>query len=190
MEEALNKWNSLASLTNDVIIEILHRLPAYSLFYCKYVCRSWNRLIMDYNNHKVLPRTLAGFFYDFDQGHRRYTSVTGEHPSLSFLPFTLVNVVVLDIYNVLILCWYRGANDLYRYVVCTTKKFKELSPGIHSIGEARLGFDPIASSHFHVIECIEEEQDDECMGVDIYSSKTTALICKESKWEPNTYVTF
>jgi len=40
-----------------------------------------------------------------------------------------------------------------------------------------------------VIEYIEEEQDDECKGVDIYSSKTTAWICKESKWGPNTCVT-
>jgi hypothetical protein len=79
--------------------------------------------------------------------------------SLSFLPFTLDNVAVLDICNGLILCWCRGANALYCYVICnpTTKKFKELPPSIHSIGEARLGFDPTASSHLHVIEYIEEE---------------------------------
>jgi len=40
-----------------------------------------------------------------------------------------------------------------------------------------------------VIEYIEEEQGDECMGVDIYSSKTVVWIYK-SKWEPNTCVTF
>jgi hypothetical protein len=40
-----------------------------------------------------------------------------------------------------------------------------------------------------VIEYIEEEQDDECKGVDIYSSKTVAWICKESKWGSNTCVT-
>ena len=53
-----------------------------------------------------------------------------------------------------------------------------------------MGFDPIASSHFHVIEYIEKEQDDECKGVDTYSSKTIAWIYKESKWGPNTCVTF
>jgi len=106
----------------------------------------------------VLPRTLASFFYDTHQGHRHYTNVIGEHPYLSFLPFTLVNVAILDICNGLILSWCRGADGLYRYVVCNpaTKKFKELPPGIHSVGEARLGFDLIASSHFHVIEYIEE----------------------------------
>jgi F-box interacting protein len=111
--------------------------------------------------------------------------------SLSFLPFTLDNVAISDICNGLILCWCHGADVLYRYVVCNpaTKKFKELQPSIHSIGEAQLGFDPTTSSHFHVIEYIEKEQDDECKGVDIYSSKTAAWICKESKWGPNTCVT-
>ena len=55
MEEAPNKRNALASLMDDAIVEILHRLLAYSLFYCKCVCHSKNRLILDYNNHKVLP---------------------------------------------------------------------------------------------------------------------------------------
>ena len=53
-----------------------------------------------------------------------------------------------------------------------------------------MGFDPTASSHFHVIEYIEEEQDDDCMGVDIYSSKTAAWIYKEPEWGEHTDVTF
>ena len=56
---------------------------------------------------------------------------------------------------------------------------KVLPPRIHSIDEARLGFDPTASSHFHVFEYMEE--DGQCVGVDINSSKTTAWIFKESK---------
>ena len=40
MEEAPNKRNALASLIDDAIVEILYYLPAYSLFYCKCVCRS------------------------------------------------------------------------------------------------------------------------------------------------------
>jgi hypothetical protein len=51
-----------------------------------------------------------------------------------------------------------------------------------------LGFDLKASSHFHVIEYIQE-QFDRCRGVDIYPSKIVAWICKESKWGRNTSMT-
>ena len=34
MEEALNNWNTLASLIEDDILEILRHLPAPSLFCC------------------------------------------------------------------------------------------------------------------------------------------------------------
>ena len=40
MEEALNKRNTLASLMDDVFVEMLCRLPACSLFYYKCVCHS------------------------------------------------------------------------------------------------------------------------------------------------------
>ena len=128
-----------------------------------------------------MPQTVAGFFYDGIYSQRNFTSITGVYPSLSFLPFTMNNVAISDCCNGLILCWCLGT-DGYRYVVCnpTTQKLKVLPPRIHSVGEAQLGFDPIASSHFHVFEYMEE--DGQCMGVDIYSSKTAAWIFKESKW--------
>ena len=54
-----------------------------------------------------------------------------------------------------------------------THKFNILSPSTHdvghSIGEARLGFDPTASSHFHMIEYVDV--DSVCVGVEIYSYK-------------------
>ena len=40
-----------------------------------------------------------------------------------------------------------------------------------------------------MIEYIEVEQFDRGRGVDIYSSKTTAWICKKSKWDRNACVT-
>jgi hypothetical protein len=55
-----------------------------------------------------MPWTLARFFYNIDQGHQCYTRVTGEHLTLSFLPFTLDNVAISDIYNGLILYWCEG----------------------------------------------------------------------------------
>jgi hypothetical protein len=115
MEEAPNKRNALASLMDDVFIEILRRLPARSLFCGKCVYHSLKHLILD--NHKLMPQTVAGFFYDGIYGQRNFTSITGDYPSLYFLPFTMNNVSILDCYNDLILCWCLG-DDGYRCVVC------------------------------------------------------------------------
>ena len=43
-----------------------------------------------------------------------------------------------------------------------------------------MGFDPIASSHFHVIKYVDV--DAVCVGAEIYSSKIAAWIYKKSKW--------
>ena len=103
-------------------------------------------------------------------------------PTLEFLPFNIDNGAVLDCHNSLILCWCLGA-DGYRYVVhnLMTQKFNILPPSTHDVGhsisEAHLGFDPTASSHFHVIEYVDVNA--MCTGVEIYSSQTTAWIYKE-----------
>ena len=112
MEEVPNKMKGVGILIDHVLVLILHHLPACSLFCCKCVCRSWERLIS--HNNKLMPQTMAGFFYNTENGHRYYTSITGEHPSLSFLPFTFDNVAVLDCCNGLILCWCLGAVEYYR----------------------------------------------------------------------------
>ena len=50
-----------------------------------------------------------------------------------------------------------------------------------SFGSARLGFDPIVSSHLHVIE-YGKKRAGESVGVSIYSSKSGAWIFKASEW--------
>jgi hypothetical protein len=187
IEEAPNKRNTLTSLMDDVFVEILCHLPIRSMFCYKCVFRSWKRLILD--NHKLMPQTVVGFFYNGIYDQRNFTSITSVYPSLSFLPFTMNNIAVSDCCNGLILCWCLGA-DGYRYVVYnpTTQKLKVLPPRIHFVSEARLGFDLTASLHFHVFEYMEK--DGQCAGVDIYSSKTTAWIFKESKWGEEAELTF
>jgi hypothetical protein len=73
-----------------------------------------------------------------------------------------------------------------------TQKFNILLPSTHdvghSVGEAHLGFDPIASSHFHVIEYVDVVG--LCVGVEKYSYETTAWIYKESEWGEDTDVIF
>ena len=115
IEEAPNKRNALASLTDDVIVEILRRLPTRSLFCYKCVCRSWKHLISDSNNHKNLPKTMANPSMIVRTAVDTSPASLVYAPSLEFLPFNIDNVAILDCYNGLILCWCLGA-DGYRYV--------------------------------------------------------------------------
>jgi hypothetical protein len=76
-----------------------------------------------------------------------------------------------------------------RYVVCNiaTNKWLLLPDNLHSCGEARLGFNPIIFSHFHVFE-YGKMREGESIGVSIYSSKSAAWIFKESKRGDNIIV--
>ena len=52
-----------ADLTDDLIVEILSRLPAKSI--CRFKCVSWHwyGLITNPEHRKKIPQTLSGFFY-------------------------------------------------------------------------------------------------------------------------------
>ena len=127
---------------------------------------------------------MGGFFYDSENGNWNFTSIVrAVRPrSLEFLSFNIENVAVSDCCNGFILCWCLRA-DGYRYVVYNlmTQKFKILPPSTHNVGHAigvaHLAFDPTVASHFHVIEYVDVNV--VCVGVEIYSSQTTAWIYKE-----------
>ena len=88
---------------------------------------------------------MAGFFYDGEKGKLNFTSVTGERPNLSFLPFPIDKVAILDCCNGLVLCLCIEAAGSY-YVIYNpaTKNLWVLPPSIHAVGQARLGFDLVA----------------------------------------------
>ena len=113
------------------------------------------------------------------------TSINGEYPSLTFLPFPIV--VISDCCRGLKLCWCIG----FRYVVCNpvTNKWWLLPDSNHSFGSARLGFDPTVSSHFHVIE-YGKKRAGESVGVSIYSYKSIAWMLKESEWGKGVVCTY
>ncbi|KAM0884362.1 hypothetical protein ACQ4PT_031038 [Festuca glaucescens] len=157
------KMSPVSELSDDLLIEIISRVPFKSTRCCKCVCRRWRDLVSDPDNHKKLPRSiLAGFFYkNFSTGRacRCYHSLAGSwgpriDPSLSFLPTSIyTGVEVLDCCNGLLLC--RPWNQIWNYVVCNPAA--ETWVTMHSewtdgVSEARLGFDPAVSSHFHVFE--------------------------------------
>ncbi|XP_044970496.1 F-box protein At1g30790-like [Hordeum vulgare subsp. vulgare] len=118
-EEAVPAAASL--LTDDLIFEILSRLPARSVHRFKCVSPSWRDLIADPANRKKLSQTLAGFVYCthdtygtsdplFHHPHFANVSVgAGAAPpvdlSLPFLPpDEYWHVAQLDTCNGLLLC--------------------------------------------------------------------------------------
>ncbi|PVH32508.1 hypothetical protein PAHAL_9G416200 [Panicum hallii] len=123
---------------------------------CRFRCVSkhWRGLISHPEHRKRLPQTLAGFFYTttscerFPESARHFTNVTGRgapliRPSLSFLP-GYANIEIFDSCNGLLLCRSLTAAGAVRYVA-------------GKICNARLGFDPAISPHFHVFEFVETD---------------------------------
>ncbi|CAL4943351.1 unnamed protein product [Urochloa decumbens] len=201
--------NPAASLTDDLIVEILSRLPVKSLCRFKCVSRHWRALISHPEHRKKLPQTLAGVFYRsrdntrFPQVTRHFSNVweigmrTLVRPSLSFFPRYESISLILDSCNGLLLCRLRSVTEIsssshiasFRYLVCNpaTKSWVVLpNSGCGSnLRITRLGFDPAVSLRFHVFEFIENEGED-VVGVQIYSSKTGTWSYKESEWDSET----
>ncbi|CAN6339858.1 unnamed protein product [Urochloa humidicola] len=62
MEKGSPTNHAAADLPDDLIVEILARLPAGSLCRCKCVFRSWRSLISDPAHRARLEQTLSGCF--------------------------------------------------------------------------------------------------------------------------------
>uniref|UniRef100_M8CDT0 Uncharacterized protein n=1 Tax=Aegilops tauschii TaxID=37682 RepID=M8CDT0_AEGTA len=191
------------SLTEDLLIEILSRVPYRSLCRSKCVSRRWRGIISHPDNRKVLPQyhlhELAGFLYERHYLARNFARVSAGgrpriRPSLPFLP-GCDHFHLMDSCNGLLLCRRFETPESWEfdYVVCNpaTEKWVVL-PGFFSMWHtARLGFDPVVSSHFHVFHFLEHEiagypdgddyeSDGHVKGVEIYSSETGAWSHKDS----------
>ncbi|KQK17006.1 F-box protein At5g07610 [Brachypodium distachyon] len=179
-------------LTDDILVEILSRVPAKSL--CRFKCVSphWLGLTKDPHHRKKLPQTVAGFFHDSTSEEAEgllesrvdFTNIGGTQrrppvdTSFAFLPghrrFDL-----LDCRNGLLLFrWFDASAEScleFRYLVCNpaTEKWAAL-PECHQaavLGAAlnpeertvRLAFDPAVSPHFHVF--LLEDQHDICHSI-------------------------
>jgi len=121
----------VAELTDDVLVDIISRVPVKSLGRCKMVCRRWRDLISHPEHRNRLLQTLEGFFcmsYDRNRSPKsasHFTNVSGagepliDPSSLSFLP-KYENTDIVDSCNglLLCLCWKPTDPMTMDYVVC------------------------------------------------------------------------
>ncbi|CAM0884628.1 unnamed protein product [Alopecurus aequalis] len=185
-----------SELSDDLLVEIISRVPFKSTRCCKSVCRRWRDVVSHPDHRNKLPwSTLAGFFYRTGKlcclvMNRHYQSLTGNwcpgiDPSLSFLPkYKLgeIQIDMLDCCNGLLLCRRQESNYHRKldYVVCNpaTKRWVVVPGTSSKLREARLAFDPVVSSHFHVFEFAHADAmnmrgvDTDIKLLGIYSSKS------------------
>lgn len=204
-----------AVFPDDILVEILSRLPAKSVHRFKCVSKPWRDLISDRNHRKRLPQTLAGFFYRsaswdnnrFCTTERHFYNLSGcrpplVNPVLAFLP-NHADIHVLDCCNGLLLYDRKSTSSPrhYDYFVCNpaTEKWVAL-PDLGDDDEFFpdpfcLAFDPAVSSHFHVF--LYKEGMNLTAQVRIYSSRTGRWIIRDlslNRWiclsEPRSTVFF
>nr|CAB3495507.1 unnamed protein product [Digitaria exilis] len=185
-----------ADLTDDLVIEILSRLPAKSI--CRFKCVSWHwyGLITDAEHRRKIPQTLSGFFYTSYRGTLEdlakmlpdFVGIVGDEepfsdPSLTFLAG--YNSIIPKICSnglLFCLCWKDSPRDEADYVVCNpaTEKWVVLpDSGDESISLAyHFGFDPTISPHFYVFQIIDTDENYGYIGdMNIYSSEAGVRIC-------------
>uniref|UniRef100_K4AI96 Uncharacterized protein n=1 Tax=Setaria italica TaxID=4555 RepID=K4AI96_SETIT len=170
-----------ADLTDDLIVDILSRLPVKSICRFKCVSRHW---------HPTPSTTqLSGFFYprylldheDEITAIPDFVGISGAEevpfpdPSLPFLPgYRWIRSK--DSCGGLLLCgcWKVNPRDEFNYVVCNPAADKWVV-----LPEPP---DDAIFSHFHVFQLLEEDQYGYITGLDIYSSETGAWSHKENGW--------
>jgi F-box interacting protein len=200
MDHSAKSRNPAADLTDDLVVEILSRLPVKSV--CRFKCVSWHwrGLITHRAYRKKLPQSLSGFFRGITPRLGAmltvsdFVSISGAEeqpvsdPSLSFL-IGYTTIVPKDCCNGLLFLHCRKISPSPRYefdyVVCNpaTEKWLILpsSDRKTQVYVSRLGFDPAVSSHFHLFSMLEDVEG-YITGVDIYSSRVGAWSHSENGW--------
>ncbi|CAM0910596.1 unnamed protein product [Alopecurus aequalis] len=193
--------NPAADLTDDLVVEILSRLPAKSVCHFKCVSRRWRRRLIGHPDYRAkLPQTLSGFFRDLDtlnEGHgtisSTYILISDEEDDgddfsgyRSVVPKSCSNGLLLC------LCWKIASTTESDYVVCNPATQQWMTvPGSGQRYRTlmRMHLAAAASGHFHVFALLPDEFLDGYLNdVDIYSSETGAWSHHESAWEDDVAV--
>ncbi|CAL4949846.1 unnamed protein product [Urochloa decumbens] len=152
-------------LTDDLVVEILSRLPFKSFSRFKCVCKAWFDFSFDPHYSQKLPKVPTGFFYQ-DRHNSAIQLVNlskhdeGIDGTLSFLP-GYEHLELVDCCNGLVLCEYKSnytSADIFRLVVCNpaTREWRILPDTRRKADEfyytTKLGFNPLQFPHFYVFK--------------------------------------
>ncbi|XP_047076005.1 F-box protein At5g07610-like [Lolium rigidum] len=201
------KKQPAVSLTDDLLVEILARVPYRSLCRFKCVSQSWHALCSDPDLRKMSPQTLSGFFCharmerDGRDSRVRFVNLSGKgrplvDPDLLFLhDFLAIGLQLVDCCSSLLLCkCFKNYVDA-DWVVCNpaTEKWTVMpaTEALHCSNSftIRLGFDPAIPTRFEAFVLKQDSLfNGRITGVEIYSSETGQWISMKSEWGSETCV--
>ncbi|KAF8676478.1 hypothetical protein HU200_047035 [Digitaria exilis] len=192
---------SAAYLTDDLVVEILSRLPFKSFSRFKCVCKAWLAFSSDPHYSQKLPKVTNGFFYqDRHNSAIQFVSLSeharGFDGTLSFLP-GYEHLEFVDCCNGLVLCEYRSnytSRDIFRFIVCNpaTQEWKIL-PDTQRKPDGfdyttKLSFDPSRSPHSYVFNFHNERGPYNftfgVTQVEIFSSCKSTWLVDKTLWDP------
>ncbi|XP_037474463.1 F-box protein At1g67130-like [Triticum dicoccoides] len=192
-KEEEEEQQAIEGLPNDLLREILSRVPYQSLCRSKCVSTAWLTLCSDPAVRRRSPQTLSGFFGLSHSGSNRFVNLSGRgrplvDPSLPFLN-GFESVKLLNCCGGILLCHGMRA-DGAQYIVCnpaTEEIWAVLPvPDTHEIprpwgySTICLCFEPIVPSRFAVFVIIDNGHDITIM--EVYSSDTGEWTSMSSRW--------
>ena len=194
-QSAPNKSAETIANNNDLIAEILVRLPVKSLLRFKSVSKGWYSLISDPNfSRRLLPDSVFGLFLTKTRLQYKFVPLSKKSFDAPFKSLTFDDnpggLTILESCNGLLCCTciyaYSSKHDYYIYNPTTKQLFKlpqlpiEDTITIYGVG---LAFDPAKSPHYKVVFIREphiqvdfsdpvESSDYRSYQIEIYSSQT------------------
>uniref|UniRef100_A0A2N9GCW1 Uncharacterized protein n=1 Tax=Fagus sylvatica TaxID=28930 RepID=A0A2N9GCW1_FAGSY len=182
-----NSAETIAS-NEDLVAQILIRVPVKPLLRFKCVSKQWLSLISDshfchrHHHHTSLSTIFlrrTPSLFQFIPLHHTHHHTTPPFTSLSFINHN-EKIKILQSCNGLFLCRSQIQNRDFSYYVCnpTTKHFSTLPPittnGPISIFGVNLAFEPSKSPYYQVICVRSSDVSLYYYQIEIYSSKTRA----------------
>ncbi|XP_037454897.1 F-box protein At5g65850-like [Triticum dicoccoides] len=186
-------------LPDDLVVEILSRLPLKSFCRFKCVCKPWLAFSSDPNYRKKLPKIPIGIFCQYQDFDKKATKLLSQPQNvekidgaLSFLPHHL-QLELMDCCNGLVLCMHRSMDWSRRTITChfimcnpatqewtrlpDTRPYQE-----HDVCEAMLAFNPSCSRQFYVFNFRRNPLSSFFSGLEVFSSDLSTWLVYDAWW--------
>jgi len=171
--------SNLGRLSNDLLVEVLTRLPLKPLYRFKCVSKSWQSLISDdylRNRHHLI---VSGVFQHGSE--ISYISTFNSSFKSTSLDFSLShsNSTLIDCCNGLLL-FYSSLTTSYHVCNLTTRKSVALPNPSQKSQISTIAFDPCHSQHFKVVNFINWH--DHGAGLELFDSQSGNWVQHKVCW--------